>query len=84
MCLLFRDTVDAPEGDGVVGVLDGPPAPGDGVVIVPLVSFLLNQATLAVNICNLKHKLTCVKGTSINSWLSRFSVAWGTLGGIHK
>ena len=57
LCLLFRHAVDAPEGDGVVRVLHGPPAPGDGVVIVPLVRFLLNQATLAVNICNSKYKL---------------------------
>ena len=70
--MLFRHAVDAPEGDGVVGVLDGPPAPGDGVVIVPLVRFLLNQATLAVNICNSKYKLTPAKeGPFVNDVTQR-------------
>lgn len=36
---LLVDAVDPPEGDRLVVVLDVPPAPGDGVVVVPLGRF---------------------------------------------
>ena len=40
--LLVSDVVDGPEGDGLVVFAHPGPAPGDGVVIVPLVHNLVS------------------------------------------
>lgn len=39
---LIVDIIHFPEGDGVVVGLDAGPAPGDGVVVVPLVENLVS------------------------------------------
>ena len=39
---LIVDIIHFPEGDGVVVSLDARPAPGDGVVVVPLVQNLVS------------------------------------------
>ena len=40
--MLVSDVVDGPEGDGLVVFAHACPAPGDGVVIVPLVHNLVS------------------------------------------
>ena len=39
---LIVDIIHFPEGDGVVVGMDAGPAPGDGVVVVPLVENLVS------------------------------------------
>ena len=68
LLLLLVHAVDPAEGDWVVVVLDGPPAAGDGVVIVPLVR--LDQATLAVYILK-KTNLT------LDFFMLRAPQGWG-------
>jgi len=64
---LLVDAVDPPEGDRLVVVLDVPPAPGDGVVVVPLGR--VRQATLTVVICRITEQLGVLLATSDSSLL---------------